>query len=123
MANSKMTIILREQQLMLRIGVHSYEKLAPQRLVVSVEAVLGDAEDEGDRIAATLDYDAIHAFNKSLESEPHFELQETVARRILGFVLARPGVASAIVETRKPDIFDDCAYVGVRLEGRAEITA
>ncbi len=116
MPKSKMTIILREQELLIRIGVHSYEKAAPQRLVVSVEAVLEDAGDEGDQIGATLDYDKLHAFNKSLEREAHFELQETVARRVLAFVLAQPGVVSATVETRKPDIFADCRFVGVRLE-------
>jgi dihydroneopterin aldolase len=118
MTITRMTIIVREQELQIRIGVHSYEKLAPQRLLVSVEVDLQDLGDEGDQIGGTLDYDAIHAFNKSLEQERHFELQETVARRIMAFLLARPGVLSAVVETCKPDIFDDCRFVGVRLEGR-----
>ena len=110
-------IIVREQELMIGIGVHAHEKLAPQRLLVSVEAEMDGDADENDRIEETLDYDEIRDFIKAQEEIAHRDLQETVARRILSFVLTRPGVRWAAVETRKPDIFDDCAFVGVRLEG------
>ncbi len=116
---TRKTVIVRDQILTISIGVHAHEKIAPQRLIVSVEADLSDTGDEHDDLGSTLDYDAIHDFIKAQEQTPHSELQETVARRILDFLMARPGVVSAVVETRKPDIFDDTAYVGVRLEGRA----
>ena len=111
------TVIVREQELRVSIGVHAHEKLAPQRLLVSVEVDVESDTDEADDIAATFDYDAIYAFVKSQESAAHSELQETVARRVLAFVLARPGVIRAVVETRKPDVFEDCAFVGIRLHG------
>lgn len=114
---TRKVIIVREQELRLGIGVHEHEKLAPQRLLVSVEAEVDGARDEEDRLAATLDYDQIRDFVKSQETVAHRDLQETVARRILAYVLSRDGVLWAAVETRKPDIFDDCAFVGVRLEG------
>ena len=113
------TILLREQELSAWIGVHDHEKGARQRLLVSVEVDIEDLADENDRIDRTFDYDQVHAFIKSLERTAHNELQETIARRVLGFVLSFPGVASAVVETRKPDIFEDCTFVGVRLEGTA----
>ncbi|HEY4193364.1 MAG TPA: dihydroneopterin aldolase [Mesorhizobium sp.] len=111
------TVIVRDLELMLSIGVHAHEKLAPQRLVVSVEATLSGEGDAADNIAATLDYDRICDFIRAIGNEGHVELQETVARRVLAFVLSLPGVASAVVETRKPDVFDDCAFVGARLHG------
>lgn len=114
---TKKTVIVREQELLVSIGVHAHEKHAPQRLLVSVEVEMDGADDEQDRIAGTFDYDRIHDFVKAQEQATHAELQETVARRILEFVLTRDGVLRAVVETRKPDIFDDCAFVGVRLEG------
>lgn len=117
MGISAKTIIVKEQELLIWIGVHAHEKLAPQRLLVSVEVTMEGATDEEDHIAGTFDYDKIHAFIKSQEEGAHSQLQETVARRILDFLLARKGVVSAVVETRKPDVFEDCAYVGVRLEG------
>lgn len=114
---SKKTIIVKEQELLIWIGVHAHEKLAPQRLLVSVEVEMEGTTNEEDHISQTFDYDAIHHFIKSQEQSSHSQLQETVARRILDFLLAGKGVISAIVETRKPDVFDDCAFVGVRLEG------
>lgn len=111
------TVLLSDVELRISIGVHAAEKKAPQRLLVSVEATLDGTSDEADDIAATLDYDAVHAFVKSLEAGSHLDLQETVARKVLGFVLARPGVVSAVVVTKKPDVFSDAAYAGLRLEG------
>lgn len=117
MAVTQKTILVRNLEILLSIGVHEHEKAAPQRLLVSVEADTADARDEGDDVGSTLDYDRICDFVRSLSLDPHVELQETVARRVLDFTLALPGVIRARVETRKPDIFDDCDYVGVRLSG------
>jgi dihydroneopterin aldolase len=111
------TVIVRDLELLISIGVHDHEKQAPQRLVVSVEATLEGEGEAADDIAATLDYDRICDFIRAIGGEGHVELQETVARRVLAFVLAMPGVTSAVVETRKPDIFKDCAFVGARLGG------
>jgi dihydroneopterin aldolase len=118
MAITQRTVIVRDLELMIGIGVHAHEKLAPQRLIVSVEATLDGDGKAVDEIAATLDYDSICDFIRAIGCEGHVELQETVARRVLTFVLSIPGVASAIVETRKPDIFKDCAFVGARFCGR-----
>jgi dihydroneopterin aldolase len=112
------TIIVRDQQLVLSVGVHAHEKEAPQRLLVSVEVEMDGASNENDQLSATLDYDQIHGFVKAQEKEAHSELQETIARRILDFVLSKDGVIAATVQTEKPDVFDDCAYVGVRLTGK-----
>lgn len=114
---TRRTIVVRNLQIMLSIGVHAHERASPQRLSVTVEAVL-DVEPHDDVVATTVDYDAICDFTRSLENEPHIELQETVAERILAFTLALPGVSQATVETRKPDIFDDCDFVGVTISGR-----
>lgn len=118
MAVVRKTVIVREQELMISIGLHAHEKLARQRLLVSVEAELANLDDEGDDIGGTLDYDKIHSFIKALGNGDHLLLQETVARRVLDFLLAQNGVVAATVETRKPDVFSDAAYVAVRLEGR-----
>lgn len=121
MAVTRKTIIVRNLEIRLSIGVHAHEKAAPQRLLVSVEADTDGGRDEGDDVGATLDYDRICGFVRSLSLDPHVELQETVARRVLDFTLALPGVSRARVETRKPDVFDDCDYVGVRLSGSRSI--
>lgn len=117
MVVTKKTILVRNLEIALSIGVHEEEKVAPQRLLVSVEADLAGIDDEADTIGSTVDYDRICDFIRELARQPHMELQETVARRVLEFTLALPGVSHVRVETRKPDIFADCDFVGVRLTG------
>ena len=117
MVITKKTILVRNLEIALSIGVHEEEKVAPQRLLVSVEADLLDIEDEADNVGSTVDYDRICDFIRQLARKPHIELQETVARQVLEFTLALPGVSHARVETRKPDIFPDCEFVAVRLTG------
>jgi dihydroneopterin aldolase len=109
------SVIVRNLSIPLSIGVHEHERRAPQRLLVSVEAAIGASAGEADRLDGTLDYDLLCDFIRSLASRPHVELQETVARQVLEFTLRLPGVTHATVETRKPDVFEDCDYVGVRL--------
>lgn len=111
------TIVVREQELFLSIGVHDHERGRRQRLIVSVEIEVEGQGAENDEIARTFDYDKVHDFIKAQVNSGHDQLQETVARRVLEFILSCDGVIHATVETRKPDIFEDCAYVGVRLEG------
>lgn len=114
---TRRTVVVRNLEIRLWIGVHEREKTAPQRILVTVEAELA-VEPQDDAVATTVDYDAICTFIRQLEAEPHVELQETVAQNILEFTLSLPGVDAAMVETRKPDVFDDCDYVGVTVSGR-----
>jgi dihydroneopterin aldolase len=116
--NVARTVIVRNLSIPISIGVHAHEKRAPQRLLVSVEAELTPSSDQTDRLDTTLDYDLICDFIRSLAARPHVDLQETVARLVLEFTLRLPGVVGALVETRKPDVFDDCDYVGVRLSAK-----
>ena len=44
-----------------------------------------------------------------------FNLQETLAREIYDLIAARHGVTALRVSTHKPDIYPDCAAVGVEL--------
>jgi len=60
------TVVVRDLELTVSIGVHAHEKLAPQRLVVSVEATLDGEGDAADDIAATLDYDGICDFIRAI---------------------------------------------------------
>ncbi len=124
MSNLVRTVIVRNLELDLRIGVHDHEKRAPQRLFVSVEAELDESGDEDDELDRTLDYDLLCDFIRSLARKPHVELQETVARLVVDFTLKFEIVRSVTVETKKPDVFDDCEYVGVRFQAtRVNATA
>jgi dihydroneopterin aldolase len=109
-------IVLQDYQLPVDIGFHAFEVGNPQRLLVTVEVWLDEAafaaEDEE---AAAWDYDFLRTEIGTLASSRRYNLQETLVRAIYDLVAARRGVTALRVSTRKPDIYPDCAGVGVDL--------
>ena len=98
------------------IGFHDFEVGSPQRLSVTVEVWLdADAFPETDEAADAWDYDFLRREIAALVSARRFNLQETLARAIYDLIAARRGVTALRVATRKPDIYPDCAGVGVEL--------
>jgi len=102
-------IFIRDYKLQVSIGIHDFEKTAPQTVVVNVDLLLAPAHKaHGDRIANVLNYDTVHDAIRALAGGRHFNLQETLVDAILDFCLAQPGVVEARVSTEKPDVYQDC---------------
>ena len=110
-------IVLDDYCLSADIGFHDFEVGAPQRLLVTVEVWVDEAsfpaDDEPD---GAWDYDFLRTEIGALIDGRRFNLQESVAREIYELVAARRGVTALRVATRKPDIYPDCAGVGVELK-------
>ena len=112
-------LFLRDHQVLARIGIHAFERAAPQRLILNVcLAIRGEAA--ADDIAETTDYDFLRAAAAEIVASGHLDLQETVCRRMIDACRARPDVAAALVSTEKPDVYPDAAAVGCRMLWRAE---
>jgi dihydroneopterin aldolase len=113
-------IILEDFRLPVSIGIHDFERSAPQMVIVNVTLELADAmPDPRDRIEDALDYDFIRAGIMSIVKNRHFNLQETLCQEILELVLARGGIKRAKVLTRKPDVYPDCKSIGFEMEAEA----
>lgn len=109
-------IVLEELVLPVDIGFHAFEIGNPQRLTVTVEVWLEEsAFAEDDEVTSAWDYDFLRSEIVALAAARRYNLQETLARAIYELVAARRGVAALRVSTRKPDIYPDCAGVGVDL--------
>jgi dihydroneopterin aldolase len=109
-------ILLEDFDLPVDIGFHDFEIGTPQRLRVNVEIWLEEsAFPRCDTVAAAWDYDTLRSAIISLVEGGRFNLQETVAHGIYDLIAARQGVAGLRVSTRKPDIYPDCAAVGVEI--------
>lgn len=109
-------IALEDLALEIDIGFHEYEIGRPQRLLVSIEVWL----EEGffaaaDDPARAWDYDLLRTGVAELVRGRRFNLQETVVREIYELIAARRGVSALRVRSRKPDVYPDCAGVGVEL--------
>jgi dihydroneopterin aldolase len=109
-------IVLDEYCIAADIGFHDFEVGAKQRLLVTVEVWVDEASfPTDDRPVGAWDYDFLRTEIGALLEGRRFNLQETAAREIYDLVAARRGVTGLRVATRKPDIYPDCAGVGVEL--------
>jgi dihydroneopterin aldolase len=109
-------IMLEDFDLPLDIGFHDFEIGTPQRVRVNIEVWLSAAHfPRCDSVAAAWDYDMLRTAVLELVEGRRFNLQETVVHEIYDLVAARQGVTGVRISTRKPDIYPDCAAVGVEL--------
>ena len=109
-------VVLEDYCLTADIGFHDFEIGAPQRLLVTVEVWIDEksfANDDNSDDA--WDYDFLRTEINRVVAGRRFNLQETLVREIYDLVAARRGVTALRVATRKPDIYPDCAGVGVEL--------
>ena len=109
-------IFLQDYSITTDIGFHEFELGNPQRLLISVEVWLDEqAFATDDEVAAAWDYDFLRHEIAALAGARRFNLQETFAREVYDLIAARRGVEGLRVSIRKPDIYADCAGVGVEL--------
>jgi dihydroneopterin aldolase len=109
-------IVLEDYCIVTDIGFHDFEVGNPQRLLVTVEVWV----DEGsfaaqDDASVAWNYDFLRHEIGQLAQSRRFNLQETFAREVYDMVAAQRGVTALKVSTRKPDVYADCAGVGVEL--------
>lgn len=116
LAPKSFRIFLEDYDLPVDIGFHDFEVGNPQRLLVTVEVWVDEASFASqDSAAAAWNYDFLRAEIIRMVKDRRFNLQETLAREIYTQVAARAGVTKLRVSTRKPDIYPDCAGVGVEI--------
>lgn len=109
-------IVLRDLAVPVDIGFHAFEVGNPQRVFVTVEVWLDEASFASvDEVAAAWDYDFLRTEILGLAEGRRYNLQEILAREIYTLVAARAGVKGLRVATSKPDVYPDCAEVGVEL--------
>jgi dihydroneopterin aldolase len=109
-------IVLEDYELEVDIGFHDFEIGVPQRLKVTVEVWVDERSfAASDERAGAWDYDFLRTGIAALAEDRRFKHKETFAREVYDLVAARRGVTALRVSTRKPDIYPDCAGVGVEL--------
>ena len=118
-------LFLRDFEVPVRIGVHAFEQHAPQRLRFNVDLFvpLAQSTPRADHIAEVVDYDFVRERILERVAQGHVQLQETLADDVLRAMLAHPGVRAARVATEKPDVYPDCAAVGVEVFGIKDLPA
>jgi 7,8-dihydroneopterin aldolase/epimerase/oxygenase len=109
-------IVLEDFALEVEIGFHDFERGRPQRLLLTIEVWVDESSfSAGDEVATAWDYDFLRTAVGDLARGRRFNLQETLVREIYELIAARRGVEALRVSARKPDVYPDCAGVGVEL--------
>lgn len=114
--NRARVIVFENLDLQIRIGAYAAEKLAAQRVRISVEMlVVPPVALASDRLDQVVNYDTIHGAIMALADASHVELQETLAETVARICLEPPDVVAVEVYVRKVDVYPDCDSVGIRI--------
>ncbi len=113
-------LFLRDFKIDARIGIHDFELAKPQRLIINIDLYvpLRQTSSARDDIDDIVDYDFVRYTVMQRISKGHINLQETLCDDVLSSILSHPSVYAARVSSYKPDVYPDCAGVGVEVFGR-----
>ena len=108
-------ILISRLELSTRIGATEAERSAPQRVLASIvlEPSVGFSELR-DRLARTVDYDAVAQAVKAHAAEGERTLIETLAEEIAALLLRGFALAAVEVDLRK-FFLPDAEFTGVRI--------
>lgn len=109
-------ILLESLEVRTDIGFHEFEIGAPQRLLVTVEIWLQEAEPpSGDDPDRAWNYDFLRTEVEQIAASRRFNLQETLAHAVFDRLAAFRGVRALRVRTSKPDVYPEAHGVGVEI--------
>jgi dihydroneopterin aldolase len=110
-------IFLRDHVISVQIGAHDFEKTQAQRVIFNVELFVpyADSTPQADKLSEVVDYDFVREVIAQRVATGHVELQETLCDDLANRFLAHPQVAAVRLSSCKPDVYPDCAGVGVEV--------
>ena len=110
-------VFVRDLVIKTEIGIHPKEHYVTQRIIINVDLAVRDTPVEfTDRYSDVVCYENVVNGVKKLAEAGHVNLVETLAERIASHCLEDARVLSARIKIEKPDIFEECASVGVEIE-------
>lgn len=99
------------------VGVLDHEKIAPQRLIISVDLTVQEAStSHQDQLENVVCYGEVVTKIKQICSGGHVNLIETIAEHIAEKCLEDKRVLAARIRIDKPDIIPECSSVGIEIE-------
>lgn len=109
---NRFRIVIDDLKISMFLGIHDFEKESPQTVLIHAEI---DVCIDAPSASGILDYDKVVGFIRGFAMRS-IETQEELVKEIHDFVMSL-GAESAVIYSRKPDIFDDCKSVGVSFRG------
>ena len=109
-------ILLDSLEIMADIGFHDFEVGKPQRLEVTIELWLDNAEPPaGDDEVYAWNYDYLKQEVVRIAQERRYNLQETFVHELFQRIAAYRGISALRIKSMKPDVYPDAKGVGVEI--------
>ena len=110
-----MRILIKNLELLSRIGVHGHEQGMPQPVRINIW-LDSDANGAGDKLENAIDYEAIADKIRTILASGHINLAETLAERIAAACLEDSRVKKAGVRVEKLHALQGAEAAGVEIE-------
>jgi dihydroneopterin aldolase len=109
-------VLIRDLKVPTVIGVHPWERLRPQALLLELELGCDAARAaRHDAIGDALDYEAVAKRVVALGAAESYQLLESFAERVAAVLQDEFGVARVVLTVRKPGALREAREVGVRI--------
>lgn len=107
-------IFLRDYEVAMNIGVHSFEKNCTQLVCINVDVyvALSMSTPTRDELNEVMDYDIVHKVISEVCSERHIHLQETLCDTLSRRLLANSRVRAVRIQTEKLSAYANCRSAG-----------
>jgi 7,8-dihydroneopterin aldolase/epimerase/oxygenase len=110
-------VFVRDLEVMATLGIYEIEKLAPQRIIVSIDlSVLEGRDAVADDISNVVSYEIVVKKVEAIIAQGHVNLVETLAELFAAACLKDKRVVAARVRIEKPDIIPNARSVGIEIE-------
>jgi dihydroneopterin aldolase len=115
MTGREVRVLIRDLELLARIGVHGHEqgKLQPVRINI---ALTGDIDPLNDRLENAIDYEAVADKVRAIIAAGHINLAETLAERIATACFEDKRVKHVSVRVEKLHALAGADAAGVEIE-------
>jgi 7,8-dihydroneopterin aldolase/epimerase/oxygenase len=107
-------VLIRNLELLARIGVHGHEQGMPQPVRINLE-LSGQASGSGDRLENAIDYEGVAEKIRGIIAAGHINLAETLAERIVDVCLEDARVEQVWVRVEKLHALAGAEAAGVEI--------
>jgi dihydroneopterin aldolase len=115
MSNRSVLVLIRDLELLARIGVHGHEQGKPQPVRINIW-LTGEIDPAGDSLANAIDYEAVAEKIRGIIGAGHVNLAETLAERIASACFEDRRVTHARVRVEKLHALPGAAAAGIEIE-------
>ena len=115
MTSRRVLVLIRDLELLARIGIHGHEQGKPQPVRINV-ALTAERDSSSDKLESAIDYEAVAERIRAIVAAGHINLAETFAERIAVACFEDKRVLHARIRVEKLHALPGAEAAGVEIE-------